>query len=95
MWATVLSEVAVTLVMLFYVRQKIKIASLYHEFWKIFVACSVMFLSVSKLDSFLKTSWLSLCIEVAYGAVIYLLAILVFKPKIIQDFKNFVNARKF
>lgn len=95
MWATVLSEIAVTMVMLFYVRRKIKIVSLYQEFWKVFIACSIMFLSVYNLDSILKTNWFSLSIEIVYGGFVYLLAILVFKPKIIQDFKNFVTSHKF
>lgn len=85
MWATVLSEIAVTGVMLWEVRADFKIADLFGDFPKSFVAGFAMFIGVRILDSHLGTSWLSVGLEILLGVVIYICLIWILKPRILRQ----------
>jgi O-antigen/teichoic acid export membrane protein len=91
MWATVLSEIAVTAVMLWQVRTEFSLSELFGDFPKSFIAGLVMFVGVRLLDGHLGTSWLSVGLEILLGVVIYTCLILILKPRILSQQKLFNN----
>ena len=71
MWATVLSEVAVTGYQLYVVRKDLDLSLMFQSSWKYLLASGVMFVAVFGMNTHLKASWLWLICEVAVGVVIY------------------------
>lgn len=91
MWATVLSEVAVTVVMLWQVRKEFVIKDLFGDFPKIFIAGTVMFVIIWFIDGYMSISWFSMSVEILLGVVIYTCLILILKPRILCQRNFFKN----
>lgn len=95
MVATVLSEIGVTLSMLFAIRKQISLRNLFQETWKYFVAAIVMFIIVRNIDGILNTSWLSLSVECLIGVCVYCIFMLVFRPSIFKKLAIFLEGKDF
>lgn len=85
MWATVLSELSVTAVMLWQMRDEFSIWELFADCPKSLIAGVVMFIGVHLLDGRLNTSWLSVGLEILLGVVIYTCLIWLLKPQILKQ----------
>ena len=84
MWATVLSEVAVTALMLVQMRDEFNLSELFRDFPKIFFAGLIMYVSVRLLDSRLGISWGAVICEILMGCTIYVILILLLRPRILK-----------
>ena len=84
MIATVLSELLVSIYQLSKVRNQLRIRSLFSEVWKYLVAALLMGVSVRVFINVLPLSnFLALLGATMYGALIYTLALVILRPKIL------------
>jgi O-antigen/teichoic acid export membrane protein len=93
MWATVLSEVAVTGYQLYVVRKDLDLSLMFQSSWKYLLASGVMFVAVFGMNTHLKVSWLWLICEVAVGVVIYAGLVYFLKAPIIDQAKNLISKK--
>ncbi|APG68002.1 flippase [Lactobacillus delbrueckii subsp. lactis] len=93
MWATVLSEVAVTGYQLYVVRKDLDLSLMFQSSWKYLLASGVMFVAVFGMNTHLKASWLWLICEVAVGVVIYAGLVYFLKAPIIDQAKNLISKK--
>lgn len=84
--ATVLSETAVMVYQIWFVRKQIDLGELFSESWKYFAAGLGMFFVVQIVQHSLPRSILSLIIEVVVGAFVYLVLFIIFRPKIVLGY---------
>ena len=94
MVSTVLSEAMVTGYQLWTIRKDIEYKRLFTNTWKYLLGGIVMFIPVSWLDRNLRTSVLSIGVEIVLGTVIYLLMTLVLKPTILKQAVTFLRKAK-
>ncbi|CAH1705384.1 Membrane protein involved in the export of O-antigen, teichoic acid lipoteichoic acids [Lactobacillus delbrueckii subsp. delbrueckii] len=93
MWATVLSEVAVTGYQLYVVRKDLDLSLIFQSSWKYLLASGVMFVAVFGMNTHLKASWLWLICEMAVGVVIYAGLVYFLKAPIIDQAKNLISKK--
>ncbi|KRM84211.1 polysaccharide biosynthesis protein [Limosilactobacillus coleohominis DSM 14060] len=86
--ATDISELAVTAVQLYYIRTTIKRRKLFGSVWKYLLCGFIMFLVVYRLSHIINMSIANLVVEVAVGAVVYLICIIVIHAPIVDQALN-------
>ena len=92
-WATVLSELAVTAYQLWVVRHSIDLKKMFENFLKYLVAGILMFIPIYYLELLWKPKDMNLQgimytgIEVVIGIVIYVIVLLILKPTILGKIK--------
>lgn len=86
--ATVLSEVAVTLIQLIALKEQVNYRKLFAECHKYFLAGLMMFLLIKILGIYLNSSWLSIFIEMIVGLSSYLILLVIFKIKLLKKVKQ-------
>lgn len=84
MLSTVISEIAVTCMMLWQIRTQFSVAKLFEDTYKFLLAGIIMFVVVKLLDNFLGMSWIAVLTEIMVGALIYFLTSIALKPKILS-----------
>ena len=84
MVSTVLSEIVVTGYQFWTIRTEVLFARMFINFWKYILSGIIMFIPVFWLNIKVHTSWISILFEVVIGIVIYLVAILLLKPTILN-----------
>ncbi|AYE39022.1 flippase [Companilactobacillus zhachilii] len=89
--ATVISELTVTLYQLFVIRKIVNYRSLFIDVNKYLFAGTIMFLTVFILDGYLPSNWLMILIEIMLGIIVYVLMLIVFKVKIVDDLKKIIK----
>lgn len=90
---TDISELTVAAVQLFYIRNTISRRKLFKSIWKYFVPGLLMFIIIYRIASMIKMSITNLILEVALGAIIYIIGIILLHAPIIDSaivlIKNF------
>jgi len=89
MYATVFSELTVTLYQLFRTRKDLSIRKLFVNFWKYILAATIMFLVIFYLNTVMAISTISLAFQIIVGLVLYLGLLLILKPTILKQVKYF------
>lgn len=93
MIATVLSEVLVTAYQLFKVKNQIHLKLIFQEVWKYFLAALIMGIGVHIFISVLSfSSIVALLGATMYGVLIYVIALLMLRPRVLG--KMFLSFRK-
>ncbi|WP_251575681.1 polysaccharide biosynthesis C-terminal domain-containing protein [Limosilactobacillus agrestimuris] len=92
--ATVISELVITVVELFFMRKLVKINYIFDGLWKYFVSGFIMFIVVNFLNATLKFNIVTLIIEVIIGVILYLLLLILFKAEIIDKAKEVLVAKR-
>lgn len=93
MWATSLSEVAVTGYQLYVVRRDLDLSLMFQSSWKYLLASGVMFAVVFEMNTHLKASWLCLICEIVIGVVIYAGLVYFLKAPIIDQAKGLIGKK--
>lgn len=93
MLTTVLSEGVVTLYQLFTVRHEIKLTRLFYDVPKFFIASLVMFICVFTLGKHF-TNVAMLFVNIFLGVIIYIIMILIFKPRLLNNIKDILKGIK-
>ncbi|KGH62268.1 hypothetical protein X375_05840 [Oenococcus oeni S13] len=91
--ATVCSELSVTLYQILAMRNQISYKKLFCDFHKYLFAGILMFVPTFFMNIKLKFSFPALILEIITGAVIYIISILILRPKILSDLKSFIKNR--
>ncbi len=91
MVSMVLAESTVTMYQILAIRRQISFSALFNDFGKYLIAGLVMFVPVFYLNLRLKMNFLTLAIEVALGALLYVGAIFVLHPRTLDDVIKFVK----
>lgn len=87
-WATVISELAVTLVQLYYVKSNINIQQIFTGVWKYLLSAMIMFIVVRSLNSLMSGTLLSFLFQAMVGIVIYLLLVILLRAPILSQVAN-------
>lgn len=85
--ATLISEFVVTGYQLFVVRKQLTLSKLFSNCLKYMIAAVAMFLIVFPLNLSMKISVLSLAGQIGEGALIYVGALLILQPSLMQEIK--------
>ena len=93
MWATALSEVAVTGYQLYVVRRDLDLSLMFQSSWKYLLASVGMFVVVFGMNTHLKASWLCLICEVVIGVVIYAGLVYFLRAPIIDQAKGLIGKK--
>ncbi|WEV60775.1 flippase [Streptococcaceae bacterium ESL0729] len=89
--ATVLSEIIVTLVQLYYVRYTLNIAYLFKGTWKYVLASTAMMFMVRFMNDIMPGKAFYFMIQVFLGIVIYVLLVVILRAPIIQEAKKMLK----
>lgn len=89
--ATVMSEFLVTAVQLVFVRNTISRRRLFRSVWKYLLAGFLMFIVVYRFDGMMRMSIPNLTLQVALGALVYCVGILILRAPIIQQARRVFN----
>lgn len=92
--ATDISELAVTAVQLFYIRNTIRRRKLFSSIWKYLLCGFIMFIVVYRLSHIIRMSMPNLIVEVVAGALVYILGILIIHAPIVDQGIELINARR-
>lgn len=98
-WATVISEFAVTAYQLWVVRNQLELKKLFVNFWKYLIAGFVMFIPVYWLEMLWKPETLSLHnvvligFEVVIGILVYSVILLILKPTILNNINKILKRK--
>lgn len=84
-FATVISELAVTGYQIYAIRNQIDIKKLFTSYYKYLISGLLMFMIVFSLNLYLETTWSMLVIEIIVGMIIYGLMLLILRPRLIQN----------
>jgi O-antigen/teichoic acid export membrane protein len=91
MWATVISEVFVTVYQLWVVRHDLDLRLLFKSNWKYLVSGIVMFVPVFWLNTHMKASWLWMIAEVLLGIVIYAAMVFSLRAPVVEQAKELIK----
>ncbi|TGB10474.1 flippase [Limosilactobacillus reuteri] len=83
--ATDISELTVTAVQLYYIRNTISRRRLFSSVWKYLISGGIMFIVVYRLSSVISMTVMNLVVEVLVGVVIYLLGIILLKAPVVNQ----------
>ncbi|KRK79029.1 oligosaccharide flippase family protein [Companilactobacillus nodensis] len=86
--ATVVSEFTVSTYQLYSIRDQIDYEKIFKDLSKYLISGIIMFLVVKIIDILLPISWFMLIIEIIIGIVVYVLMLVTFKVKLVDDFKH-------
>lgn len=93
MWATVISEIAVTAYQLGVVRKMLSLKKLFSDSWKYFLAGIIMFIIVFWMNQNLSSSWIMIFLEIIVGILSYSIILLILRPKIVGLAKELILNR--
>lgn len=93
MWATVFSEITVTLYQLWVIKDLLSYKKLFKDNWKYLVSGLIMFIIVFGMNRTLNDTWLMLGSEVVVGILVYVVLILLLNPPIVNEAKVLITEK--
>ncbi|MCY9805998.1 polysaccharide biosynthesis C-terminal domain-containing protein [Lentilactobacillus senioris] len=92
--ATVLSEVAVTGLQLYFIRNQLKISKLFYGIWKYFVAGIIMYFAISYLNEIQGASFTNFAVQIIIGIFIYFILTVILNAPFIHVIRGFIKNKK-
>ncbi|HIS89069.1 TPA: flippase [Candidatus Avigastranaerophilus faecigallinarum] len=92
--ATVISEFSVTAVQLWYIQGTIRRRRLFAPIWRYILSGFFMYLVVSRIDNIMNMTIANLILQVALGALIYIICIIVLRAPIVNQVKKILKERR-
>ncbi|WP_076459659.1 flippase [Limosilactobacillus caccae] len=86
--ATVISELSVTAVQLFYIRGTISRRRLFSSVWRYLLSGLFMYIVVSRIDSVISMTIMNLILQIMLGAVVYVVCLFITKAPILEQAKT-------
>ncbi len=93
--ATVLSEISVTLIQVYFVGKTIERRLLFKEIWKYIAAGIIMFTFVRLANNYMSQSILAFTIQVCIGIITYSVVTIILKAKIIDQIREILSKKKY
>lgn len=94
MYSTVIAELIVTAYQVWAIKDVVNLKEMFSSVPKYLFAGVIMFIPVFKINTSVRTSMISLAIEVVVGIVIYFAMIFILRPKILYTGKNLLKNLK-
>ena len=91
--ATVISELVVTGLQVYFIRTTIKRRQLFKNTWKYFIAGGIMFIVVFRLNGIMNMSIQNLIMQALAGMIIYTVGLVVFKAPILDQAKELIEKK--
>lgn len=91
--ATVISEFSVTAVQLFYIRGTIRRRKLFAPIWRYPLSGLFMYLVVSRIDEIMSMTIINLILQVALGALVYVICLFIMRAPIITQAKELLKKK--
>lgn len=91
--ATVISEFSVTAVQLFYIRGTIRRRKLFAPIWRYLLSGLFMYLVVSRIDEIMSMTIINLILQVALGALVYVVCLFIVRAPIITQAKELLKKK--
>lgn len=91
--ATVISEFSVTAVQLFYIRGTIRRRKLFAPIWRYLLSGLFMYLVVSRIDEIMSMTIINLILQVALGALVYVVCLFIMRAPIITQAKELLKKK--
>lgn len=91
--ATVLSELTVTVIQVYFIRHQVKIIQLFTSVWKYLVAGVVMYGVVRYLNQVQAGSFINFTIQAVIGALIYLAIAWILRASFMNEIQQFIRTR--
>lgn len=92
--ATVVAELAVTLVQCWFVRKQLSLAEFLKPFFKYLILGAVMYGAVFALGQILDSGIISMCIMVTAGIIVYLLELIITKDELVKMALNIFKKKR-
>ena len=89
--ATVISEFAVTIVQLFYIKGTIRRRALFAPIWRYLLSGIFMYLVVSRINEIMNMTIINLVVQVFVGIAVYGICLFILKAPIIEQAKEMVR----
>src|SRR5699024_10097013 len=89
--ATVISEFAVTVVQLFYIKGTIRRRALFASIWRYLISGLFMYIVVSRINEIMNMTIINLDLQVALGIAVYTIGLLLLKAPIIKQAKSLIK----
>lgn len=89
--ATVISEFAVTVVQLFYIKGTIRRRALFASIWRYLISGLFMYIVVSRINEIMNMTIINLALQVALGIAVYTIGLLLLKAPIIKQAKSLIK----
>lgn len=91
--ATVISEFSVTAVQLFYIRGTIRRRKLFAPIWRYLLSGLFMYLVVSRIDEIMSMTIINLILQIALGALVYVVCLFIMRAPIITQAKELLKKK--
>lgn len=91
--ATVISEFSVTAVQLFYIRGTIRRRKLFAPIWRYLLSGLFMYLVVSRINEIMSMTIINLILQVALGALVYVVCLFIMRAPIITQAKKLLKKK--
>ncbi|KRM35575.1 flippase [Limosilactobacillus pontis] len=91
--ATVISEFSVTTVQLFYIRGTIRRRKLFAPIWRYLLSGLFMYLVVSRINEIMNMTIINLILQVALGALVYVVCLLIMRAPIVTQAKELLKKK--
>ncbi len=92
--ATVISEFSVTAVQLWYIRGTIRRRQLFAPIWRYLLSGFFMYLVISRINNIINMTIANLILQIALGALIYIICIIALRAPIVKQATNLLKGRK-
>ena len=92
--ATDISELTVTAVQLYYIKNTISRRKLFGNVWKYIFSGAIMFIVVYRLALIINMTVVNLVVEVIVGIIVYLLGIILLKAPIVNQAIKLIQNRR-
>ena len=92
--ATDISELTVTAVQLYYIKNTISRRKLFGNVWKYILSGAIMFIVVYRLALIINMTVVNLIVEVIVGIIVYLLGIILLKAPIVNQAIKLIQNRR-
>ena len=92
--ATDISELAITVVQLFYIRNTISRRRLFSSVWKYLLPGFIMFIIVYRLSHIIRMTIANLVLEVVIGAIVYIIGVIIIHAPIVNQTLMFISKYK-
>lgn len=89
--STVISELAVTIVQLYFVRRTLELRKLFFDKWKYIISAICMFLIVRPMNTYFAGSILFFGIESVVGVLVYLIFLIILRAPIIDLLRDMLK----
>ncbi len=89
--ATVIAEISVTTVQLYYIRKDFSIKNIFRSFINYFISGIIMFAVCYFIDKFIDSRMLSMIVQIGTGVIVYFGMLFLLKDKFLHELLDYIK----